>query len=304
MKKFLIGILFIIIAFFAIDRFGGIAMEWVNQHTHDDIAPKMKHLFSDVKEEVLFMGTSRSNCHYVPSIISDSLGKSVYNGGIDASNNIYAHYLVLNHVLNVHKPKLICLEVLDNDYEKRENPFETITFFAPYFGHNEAADSLFHLAGTYWKYKFSHLYRYNAKSVSNVAGLMASVGKETPDGYLPCPRPQHHPAVLAHKRTSTEVDSLKLAHVQKFIDLCHQNEIKLVFTVSPMYIKVDTCHYDILKAIANRNGIPFLDYHTNGMFQDSPEFFYDATHLCDEGARAYSVFFVRDLKRVLEGCEL
>ena len=62
---------------------------------------------------------------------------SVYNGGIDASNNIYAHFLMLNHILAIHKPKVICLEVMITDFTMEDDPFNTVTFFAPYFGLNE-----------------------------------------------------------------------------------------------------------------------------------------------------------------------
>lgn len=299
MKKILVSILFILVALFVVDRIGGGVMWWVNQHTQDDTGPKIKYLVTDVHEDVLLMGASRSNCHYVPSIISDALGLSVYNGGIDATNNIYAHYLVLNHVLSVHKPKLICLEVMTSDFEKQEEPFNTIAFFAPYFGLNESADSLYCLAGSYWKYKLSHLYRYNSKAASNISGLVINQQGEGDNGYLPCAKPKHVLGAPGKKRTPTEVDSMKLEYVQKFIDLCHRNGVKVVFTVSPMYVAVESDCYNILKSIAHKNNVPVLDYHTKGVFLDKPEYFHDYNHLWDQGAREYSSMFARDLKQSL-----
>ena len=144
MKKFIASILFVLIGVFAVDRIGGMAMWWVNQHKHDVSGPKIKYLVNDVHEDVVLMGTSRCNLHYVPSIISDSLGVSVYNGGIDASNNIYAHYIKLNHILAIHKPKVICLELMTSDFAEDKDPFRTVTFFAPYFGRNQRVDSVFY----------------------------------------------------------------------------------------------------------------------------------------------------------------
>ena len=97
MKKFIASLVFVLIGGFVVDRVGGMAMWWVNQHTRDISGPKIKYLVNEVHEDVILMGTSRCNLHYVPSIISDTLGMSVYNGGIDASNNIYAHYIMLCH---------------------------------------------------------------------------------------------------------------------------------------------------------------------------------------------------------------
>lgn len=300
MKKLLASILFVAVGLFAVDRLGGMIMWWVNQHTHDVSGPKIKYLVNDVHEDVLLMGTSRCNLHYVPSIISDSLGLSVYNGGIDASNNIYAHYLMLNHILAVHKPKVICLEVMANDFQEEADPFNTVTFFAPYFGINEGADSIFRMAGKYWKYRISHLYRYNAKAASNLAGLAINRHKGGDNGYIPSPQPAHYSSYLEHENTPENVDSLKLKYVQKFIHLCHENEIKLVFMVSPMYTEIDDDYYDVLKGIATQNEIPFLDYHKEGLYHDHPDYFKDPSHLWDRGARLYSSVFASDLKRILK----
>lgn len=299
MKKLLISTLFVLVGLFVTDRLGGMAMWWVNQHTHDVSGPKIKYLVDSVSEDVLLMGTSRCNLHYVPSIISDSIGLSVYNGGIDASNNIYAHYLILNHILAIHKPKVICLEVMTNDFAEQEAPFSTVTFFAPYFGLNEGADSVFRLAGTYWKYSISHLYRYNAKAASNIAGLVINRQKGGDNGYIPSPQPACFPDSLQYSDTPKKIDLMKLKYVQKFISLCHNNGVKLVFMVSPTYTEVSSDYYDVLKGIAKKNDIPFLDYHTKGLFLDHPDYFRDPSHLWDKGARAYSSIFASDLKRVL-----
>ena len=300
MKKFIASFLFVLIGLFAVDRLGGKAMWWVNQHTHDVSGPKIKYLVNNVHEDIVLMGTSRCNCHYVPSIISDSLGVSVYNGGIDASNNIYAHYIMLNHLLAVHKPKVICLEVMTNDFAELKDPFNTVTFFAPYIGSNSRADSVYREAGTYWLYKISHLYRYNAKAASNIAGLVVNRQDGGDRGYIPSHKPPHSPDKLSEEKAIKGVDNKKLEYVKRFISLCQQNGIKLVFMVSPKYSIVDAHHYDVLKDIARQSSIPFLDYHTSGLFHDHPEYFKDSSHLWDQGARIYSSIFAHDLKRILE----
>ena len=293
MKKLLTSILFVLVGLFAVDRIGGMVMWWVNQHTHDVSGPKIKYLVNDVHEDVVLLGTSRCNSHYVPSIISDTLGVSVYNGGIDASDNIYAHYFILNHILTIHKPKVICLEIMASDFAHQKDPFATVSFFAPYFGRNENADSIFRLAGKYWQYSMSHLYRYNAKATSNIAGLAIYRNEGGDNGYIPNPKPAHHPRSLVHKRTLTKVDSLKLEYVQRFINLCHK------FVVSPMYAKIDSDYYDTIKSKAKQNNVPFIDYHSAGLFLDHPEYFRDKFHLWDKGARIYSAIFAHDLKKII-----
>ena len=300
MKKLLASILFVLIGLFIVDRLGGMAMWWINQHTHDVSGPKLKYLVNEVHEDIVMMGTSRCDVHYVPSIIRDTLGMSVYNGGINASNNIYAHYIVLNYILARHIPKIICLEVMTTDFVEQEDPFNTITFFAPYIGRNERADSIFRIADKYWLYRISHLYRYNAKATSNIAGLAINRHSGGDNGYIPVPKPAHFPKALRHSPTPQTIDSMKIKYVNKFVDLCKQNNIKLIFTVAPEYTKVDSDYYDVLKVIAKQNDIPFMDYHTAGLYHDHPDYFKDPAHLWDKGARLYSSVFAHDLKLLLK----
>ena len=299
MKKLAISILFILVGLFIIDRAGGMAMWWVNQHTKDVTGPKMRYLIDDFHEDVLLMGTSRCNSHYVPSIISDTLGMSVYNGGIDGSKNIFSHYIMLCHILASHTPKVICLEVQQSDFDKERDPFTCITFFAPYFGKNAQADSVFRLAGKYWPYRISHLYRFNAKATSNLAGLVVSRLDNSNNGYVPYAPPAHFPNTLNYKNTSEDVDSLKLEYVQKFINLCKEKEVRLIFTISPMYAKIDSDYYKCIENIARKNDIPILNYHTAGLYQDHPDYFHDSNHLWDKGARLYSSVFAGDLKIII-----
>lgn len=300
MKKFVVSFLFVLGVLFAIDRLGGMAMWWVNQHTNDVSGPKIKYLVNDVHEDIVLMGTSRCHLQYVPSIISDSLAMSVYNGGIDASNNIYAHYMMLNFILARHTPKVICLDVMTSDFAEQQDPFQTVSFFSPYFGKNEHVDSIFRLAGTYWKYRLSHLYRYNAKAVSNIVGLAVSRQTGEDHGYLPNPKPQFALSSLKYSPNQRKTDSLKIEYVQRFVSLCQQRGVKLILVVSPMYSRVDADRYDALKTIAQQNDVPFLDYHTTGLFWEHPEYFRDTMHLWDKGARAFSSIFSSDLKRILD----
>lgn len=299
-RKFLISLLFVLAALFAVDRIGGKVMWWVTQHTHDVSGPKIRYLVNDVNEDVVLMGASRCNLHYVPSIISDTLGMSVYNGGVDASDNIYAHTIVLDHILKRHTPKVICLEVMAEDFSEGAPPFNTVSFFAPYFGMNCHADSIFRQAGMYWPYKFSHLYRYNAKAVSNIAGLAVNRQNGGDNGYIPVPEPRSFPTEKETRLTSDLIiDDSKINHVRKFIDKCKEKNIELIFVISPMYSDVDIDYYDTIKSIAREKGIVLLDYHTSGLFLDKPEYFKDPLHLWDKSARLYSSLFASDLKRCL-----
>lgn len=194
---------------------------------------------------------------------------------------------------------MICLDLLTSDYCEQFDPFSKVTFFSPYFGKNEHVDSVFRLAGNYWKYQISHLYRYNAKAVSNLAGMVVNRQAEEDNGYIPNPKPAYTLEALKSFHPHLKTDSLKLSYVQRFVNLCRQEDVRLIFVVSPMYLKVNADRYDVLKTLAEQNEIPFLDYHTTGLFQDHPEYFRDVKHLWDQGAKLFSSIFASDLRKIL-----
>ena len=305
MKRFIISALVILVGVFVVDRIGGQIMWWVNQHSHDTTAPKIKYLVNGVNEDVVLMGTSRCQGHYVSSIIADSLGMSVYNGGIDASENIFSHYIMFSHLLAGHTPKVICLDVRRNDLFVEADPYKSVSFFAPYFGRNRQADSVYYTAGKATGYVVSHLYRYNSKAASNIIGLIYNKQalKGEDNGYLPILKPTKTIQIsedFSSPKTE-EIDTNKLDYLQRFIAHCKERNIELFLIVSPAPSRVDNHYYAALKDLADRNGITFMDYHTSGLFLDHPEFFKDSQHLWDEGARLFSSIFAKDLKLLLKG---
>ena len=295
--RFLVSLLSVGAMLFVLDRVGARVMWWVNQHTHDVSGPKIRMMADSVDAEFVMMGTSRCNSHYVPSILADSLPLTVYNGGVDASGCIFAHYFLLQQLLRHHSPQLVGLDVLPNDYQVNPSSFNTMGFFAPYIGRSKEADEVFHEAGTYWYYQISHLYRYNSKAVSNLAGLLVNRQAHVDRGYLPGPPPPIFPAQLGREGSDVLcVDTLKVKYLEKFISQCQQRGIRVFFVVSPSYTKASPSLYDPLKDVARRHGIPFFDYHTAGLFHDHPDYFRDHGHLWDRGARLSSSRFAHDLK--------
>ena len=299
MKKLIVSLVSILAILWTIDRVGGLLMEQCMVHTNAKPEVKLEHVVKAVDDDIVLMGTSRCDCHYVPSILMDSLHASVYNGGIADTENIFSHYILLNLMLAHHTPKVLCLELMDKDMSISQAPFSKISFFAPYIHMSDRADSVFMEAGTYWRYKASHLYRYNAKGVEAIGGLFINHRGREDHGFFPLTETGGHPATFGTENELAGIDNLKLLYVKRFIDVCQKHDIKLVFMISPRYSRIDSARYDPLKKVAKENGVPFLDYHTKGLFLDHPEYFKDSGHLWENGARAYSAIFASDLKRVL-----
>lgn len=299
MKKFCLSFFVLLTALVAADRAVGCAMQCVGQHSQDVLAPKLCYISSGVHEDVILIGASRCHHHYVPSILSDSLKLSVYNAGVGGSNNIFSHFFTLCQILRQHTPQMVCLEVMPTDFNWQEDPYTALGFFAPLLGCSAEADSLFRLAGSYWPYRLSMLYRYNRKASSNLWGLVLNRQKDADHGYIPLPNPVVFPKQLESEEPSVQTDPLKMYYLSRFISLCRQRNIMLVFLVSPKFTQVNPAHYQVLKTLAQQYNIPFFDYHTPGVFHDHPEYFKDTSHLWADGARRFSEVVAGDLRRYL-----
>lgn len=299
MKRFIFSLLIIFSLWFAIDRAGELAMWWLNQRSQDTTSPKIKNIVEGLTEDVILMGTSRCNSHYVSSIISDTLKMSVYNAGIDGSDNIFAQYMALCYVLQKHTPKVICLEVQNSFLEEEDDLYHTTGYFAPYFGQCAKADSVYHMAGTYWLYKLSHLYRYNTKVLANITGQVKSHWNSEGHGYNPNPKPEVMPELTTLSSEEMSVNRDKRLYMERFVKACKENNVFLCFTISPAYSIVDSSYYSNLKAFAVLHHIPLLDYHSIGLYTDKPDYFKDSFHFWDKGARLYSSKFACDLNQLI-----
>lgn len=299
MKKFFVSFAAIIFFLWTIDRLGGHLMMQCLSHTNAKAEVKIENMVKTVNDDVVLMGTSRCAYHYVPSIIMDSINLSVYNGGISASDNIYSHYILLNLMLSHHTPKVICLELMTNDFVNEDNSFNNTTFYAPYFGHSKSADSVYIEAGTYWRYKLSNLYRFNRKGIEALGGLFVNHRHGEDHGYFKIRGDRDNSMILLSDYIDIKTDTLKLEYLQRFINICKEKGVKLVFTISPRYSIVAPTYYGPLKMLADQNNVPFLDYHSKGLFLNHPEYFKDNGHLLEEGAKVYSAIFARDLKRII-----
>ena len=299
--RVIVSLTIIGVTVFALDRLGGEAMWWAFHHTNDITSPKICYVAEQIDEDIVVMGTSRCNYHYVPSTIADSTGMSCYNAGVDASDCIYSHYTLLRLMLRRHKPKVVCLDVMAADFATWEgyNPTETVSFFAPYAGADEQSDSIFRIAGTLNAYRLSHLYRYNAKAASIIFGLFAERHPQSVSGYIPISGADEPLPGLEKYESQTHVDSTKLHYVEKFVDDCLQCGAIVVFVASPHYSIIDSAYYAPLADLARRRGLTFLNYHGNGLFTDRPEYFHDPTHLNSRGAERFSEIFAADLRRIV-----
>lgn len=297
-KKTFIFVTSALLVLLAVDRIGGMVMYRLLLKSQDTTSPKICYLVNGgCQSDMLLMGTSRCNVHFVPEILEDSLGMTVYNGGVDGSSNIFAHYFLLSSILTYHTPKVICLGVDVEDFTIQENEWESVGFFAPFMGLTQAGDSIFRESGQYYNYQLSHLYRYNAKSLEILSGLTLGVQPEQEKGYMKRPKPPVVPELVQEVPSVKPLDEVKVKYMERFAGKCREKGVELYFIVSPK-LTVPGQEYVWLDAFCRKHQIPLLNYHQQGLFQDHPQYFWDISHLWDEGAQAFTRTVAHDLRQL------
>lgn len=297
-KVFTVFVLFIAVSFVA-DRLLGVVLH--KAFTKSDCIEN--YVYQKCDADIVVLGSSRAIHHYVPSIISDSLGLTCYNLGANGKN-IYFQYANLNLLLTHHTPKIVIYDCFSVDVSKADFKYDfgSLSDYYPIYGENKVVDSLINMQGTQYISRIicSHTYRYNSRFLDH---LMAHHDTDM-RGYEPL-NGFYGRELSTHKENEAlKIDTTKIDYMKKMIDLCRANNIQIVFAVSPRYALNETSSpitkkYEIVRDLCQKNNVPFLYYELDLTYLKDRSLFRDIGHLNDKGARQFTKQFVGDLRKVV-----
>lgn len=301
MKRFLIQIAVFFALVAAIDVCCGFGFDYLKSHAKGGDTYKNYYLAEKCEDDVLILGSSRAARHYVPSVIKDSLGLSCYNAGVPGHGIIpaYAYYKM---VVERHKPKLVIYEVTpEYDYYQGEDN-TTYLGYVRQFIDNKPIKELYSTFGDGLdEIRFlSKMYRNNSKVVHNV---MDQFGTNDDKGYEPLygVMPENNTEVeskISHAEKK-KIDSLKFDLLEKFIQETKEDNVQLVFIVSPSYsrsIRGTSNYYDAAIRLFEKYQIPFIDNSVLQDLSDHRELFQDAGHMNHKGSELFTRRLIPTLK--------
>lgn len=303
-KKIVIGVLGFCLLLVAVDWAVGTWSEKMYYKSKYGIFHRQIYCLTESQDELMILGSSRAAHHYVPQIFEDSLGMSCYNAGSDGMC-IYYHYGILaSRIQRGCPPKMVILEVINTDVEVSKGASFTMDAalerYTPHYGEFDEIDSLFAFNG--WKEKvklMSKTYKYNSKLVQtikcNYIPWPEDRGYEALNGVMEVKEGEKTADVLSPVSEDQNIEERKLLYLQKFIDDCKANNIELVMCYSPYYGQSVPKSIRIIEEMATKNNVPFLNYGEDERFQN-PEYFRDASHLNDTGAKEFSKEITNVLK--------
>jgi hypothetical protein len=258
-----------------------------------------------INSDILIYGSSRAWKHIDATMISNKVGVSTYNLGIDG-HNFWLQYLRHSMLLeNNTKPKLIILSLDVFTLQKVDDLYNSDQFL-PYMLWNEKIKNA---TISYNGFKsvdyLIPLIRYFGRGNAVQTAFKTSSKVERIKGYQGQDQQWNddfEKAKKAMKNYEKELDYTSIVLFEKFLRDCKSKNIKLLFVYSPEYI-------DGQKFVKNRDkimslyakfsknyNIPFYNY-SNDAISYQKKYFYNASHLNKTGAELFTKKIIDSLQK-------
>lgn len=259
-------------------------------------------------DDIIILGSSHANRHYVPRILQDSLNLSCYNCGEPGCGIIpaYAHYKM---IVERKKPRLVIYETTPvYDYYVSDDYSKYLGRVRQYSDKKPVAE-LFEVFGDELQplRLMSNMYRNNSSIVHNLMDLVVPTkdyrGYGPLFGVLTSDEIKQISKTLVDKEIkSHDIDSLKLAYVEKLFTDIVADGVRMVCIISPQYgvsSNQSIEEYIPVIELCERLNIPFIDNREYAGITGDMELFQDFGHLNDKGAKKYTASLIPILRDII-----
>ena len=262
-----------------------------------------------VNSDLLIFGSSRAWIHIDPTMISDSLGISSYNLGIDG-HNFWLQDLRYRELLKHNKrPKFIICS-LDYFTLKKNKELYNSEQFLPYMLRNkDIKNSTISYEGFSTIDYEIPLLRYYGNYNAVETALRFSLGRlSNPitrvkgyQGRDEVWNSDFDNAKASIKRLEVTLDKPTLVLFENFLKECKSNNIKLIFVYTPEYIEGQKFVsnreqiFGLYKKFSEEYQIPFYDF-SNDSISYQKKHFYNASHLNKLGSQLFTKKLIDTLK--------
>ncbi|WP_121357542.1 SGNH/GDSL hydrolase family protein [Flavisolibacter nicotianae] len=298
MKKNLVRLLIFLGIVLALDKVIGVVCQKLYVRSNEYTVRKLRYTLDSTRQEILVLGSSRAEHHFIPNIISQSTGMTTYNCGFAGEGFLFS-LIQLNETLKRYTPRFVVIEASPSTLSL-PNPEESLKLLLPYY----KRDSLIYNAltgnGYFEHLKFaSSIYPYNSTIASLISGNLKR-GSDTLNGFKPLDGTIDTSGVAA-RMNATFVNPYppeKFVTLKEIISTCRQRNIPVAVVNSPVYL-TNTVHDQVsnqIKAIcAQYPNAVYLDYSKLDSLYVQGQYFKDYSHLNSAGAAIFTRALSKDL---------
>jgi hypothetical protein len=258
---------------------------------------RMTYSIEKDSSDILVMGSSHANRHYVPEVIEKQLGMSCYNAGVLGQKMIF-HAALQKMILKNHKPKYIILNIDKDWMYEAEDAYERIADLHPYYNdYKTELEPIFSLNSKFTSLKLMlNSYQTNSTIVHAIKYFVKP--QQDFNGYVPLNKKMSKPQTSEVSEANTKREEVKtidpnfVSLFKDFIANAKEHEVQLIFAISPRVKPIegmkDNSSLKTMTAIADENNIPLIDFTYEPVFIEQYELFNDSSHLNHDGAIIFS----------------
>ncbi len=297
LRKILVNLIILFCVIFVIDRVSGGILKKIYFKQDHGYYYAVTYAITKMNSPMVIMGSSRAHHHYIPSELQKSFNMPVSNAGNDDSY-IFFQEALLTCMLKRYNPKIIILDLLDDEFLKGAVSYSKLNILLPYCEEYPEIKPIVSLKSPFEKFKVvSKIYPYNSVIFESLSGwLNIRHKRDSLSGFVPL-YGVWNKGIQKIKRDGS-IDVCKVQAFESFVNMCKEHGIRLYVFVSPSYGIYDTSNptLEIAAQLAQKNDFVFHSYLNYSIF-NNPNLFKDTRHLNIEGARLFTDLVIEDLKK-------
>jgi len=261
--------------------------------------------------EIFIYGSSRAVVHISPAILSEQLGKSCYNLGVNGFNFRTQYFRHQEASRHAKKPQTI-VHSLDISTLSDKGEVFYKSQFLPYMFQSESIESFAkrYPDFSYFDFRLPFV-RYYGNSPAIFHAMKLFFIEQSPDlGRIKGYRGQDivwtdDLANVKKKMTTFEapIDTSCVNLFEGYLQECLAKDINVILVYTPEYIEGQDFvknREDVLQIyrdLSTRYKIPFLDYSADPISFDK-SLFYNSGHLNKKGSERFTYVLANDLKKM------
>ena len=301
MKKFAIYILIVLLGVVLLDLAVRAIFTFTYSHVPENAELRQRYKYELNKDsaEVLIIGASRAMFCYKPSILHDSLGMTVYNDGLDGVG-VIGQYLSVKNAIKRGGLKIVVCDLADLQLTNKWNQ-NRISAYYPYYWNDENVREVVDDGNPKAKWMLcSALYQYNSCWHDIVRSFFQKKNHDSGYEELPYTGKEWKPEYWDEKDVAFAPDPWAEKYLDKIVDLCKDNNVKLVITMAPGLGSGFRSSALYLSDYCAKHKVPFWDFTELEELHHDSKLFRDYNHINSEGVKIFTPILAHKLRLLLK----
>ena len=248
------------------------------------------------KAELLILGASKANHHYITDSLRKEFNMTVYNAGVDG-DNIVTSFVQFEALKEKLEPKMVIIDLSGGQMSSKwESVFLT---HKCYYGlsscYSDAVDKLLSFSERIKLH--SSLYKLNEEIPDIIQSYI--IGDNNCDGFIPLIGSN---ASLAHTvkdgMDTYRIGDIERACLDSIIQYCAHSRVEVYIVYSPTLISYTNGITESFADYCEAHHLPFFNFDNDTTYTHYPEYFKDYNHLNVEGARLFTSDIITKIKSI------